>query len=119
MLGSVCSFKCNIPPLPLFERRSKATLHFPANIKSAKDRAIFCVDLGVEIFGSLFWIALPSSTRSFRLPSFHNCNVLSRHAACSLALEALCGFCRRRIGRISGAVLSAIARLESRGRGKR
>ena len=51
-----------MPPSPVFERRSRAALHFPMNIKSVKGLAIFSVELGVEALGSLCWIALPSSS---------------------------------------------------------
>ena len=53
MLWSVWSSRCKIPPSPLFERRSRAALHFPANIKSAKDRAIFSVCFEEESLGIL------------------------------------------------------------------
>ena len=53
LLGCVWSSRCSMPPPPLFERRSKAALHFPANIRSAKDRAIVSVDFGVEVLGIL------------------------------------------------------------------
>ena len=41
-----------MPPSPLFERISKAALHFPANIRSAKDRAVFSVGFR-EVLGIL------------------------------------------------------------------
>ena len=44
MLESVWSLICRIPPSPLLDRRSRDAFHFPANIKSEKDRAIFSVD---------------------------------------------------------------------------
>ena len=53
VLGSVWSSRCKMPPSPVFERRSRAALHFPANIRLAKDRAIFSVDFDVRVFGSL------------------------------------------------------------------
>ena len=81
VLRSVWSSRCRMPPSPLFERRSKAALHFPANIRSAKDRAIFSVDFGVEVLSILLWIAIPSSSRLFRSPSFQDLSLLSRQAA--------------------------------------
>ena len=102
-----------MPPSPLFERRSKAALYFQANIRSAKDRAIFSVDFGVEVLSILLWIALPSSSRLFRSPSFQDLSLLSRQAACSLAFEALCGFCRRRVGRIVAALSAIDSRAEA------
>ena len=52
-LGSVWSSRWKMPPSPVFERRSRAALHFPANIRLGKDRAIFFVDFDVRVFGSL------------------------------------------------------------------
>ena len=95
-----------MPPSPMFERRSKAALDFPVNIGSAKDLAIFSVALGVETLGSLCWIALPSSNNLLRSPCFQDISLLLKQAACSLALEVLCGFCRSRCGRMV-ATLSA------------
>ena len=66
-----------MPPSPVFERRSRAALHFPVNIKSAKGLAIFSVDLGVGALGSLCWIALPSSSSLLRWPSFQSVSLLS------------------------------------------
>lgn len=113
MLGSMWSSRCKMPPPPLFERRSKAALHLPANIKSAKERAVLFVDFIVEVLGSLHWIALPSNSNSLRLPSFQDLSLLSRQRACSLALEALCGFCRRRIGRTMAALRAIDSRAEA------
>ena len=53
VLGSVWSSRCKMPLSPVFERRSRAALHFPANIRLAMDRAIFAVDFDVRVFGSL------------------------------------------------------------------
>ena len=97
----------------MFESRSRAALQFPVNIRCAKDRAIFSVGLGVETVGSLCWIALPSSNRLLRLPSFQDVSLLSRQAACSLALEVLCGFCRRRSGRTVAALSATDSRAEA------
>ena len=101
------SSRCKMPPSSPFERRSKAALHLAANIRLAKERARFSLDFDVENLGNLCWIALPSSNRLFRLPSFQDFSLLSRQAMCSFVFEALCGFCRRRIGR-TVAALSAI-----------
>ena len=95
------------------ESRSRAVLHFAMNIKSVKDRAIFSVGLGVDTLGSLCWIALPSSNRLLRLPSFQDVSLLSRQAACALALEVLCGFCRRRSGRTVAALSATDSRTEA------
>ena len=100
-------------PLPMFESRSKAALDFPVNIKSAKNLAIFSVDLGVETLGSLCWIALPSSNNLLRYPSFQDISLLSRQAACSLALEVLCGFCTSRCGRTVAALSAKDSRAEA------
>ena len=97
----------------MFERRSRAALHFPVNIKSVKDWEIFFIDLVVETLSSLFWIAMPSSNRLLKLPSFQDVSLLSRQAACSLALEVLCGFCRRRSGRTVAALSATDSRAEA------
>ena len=78
-----------------------------------KDLAIFSVDLGVEALGSLCWIALPSSSSLLRSPSFQRVSLLSRQAACSLALEVLCGFCRSRCGRTVAALSATDSRAET------
>ena len=102
-----------MPPSPVFERRSRAALHFPVNIKSVKGLAIFSVDLGVEPLGSLCWISLPSISSWLRSPSFQRVSLLSRQAACSLALEVLCGFCRSRCGRTVAALSATDSRVET------
>ena len=43
LLGSVWSSRYRMSSLPFFERISKAPLHFPVNIRSAKDRAVLSV----------------------------------------------------------------------------
>ena len=56
---------------------------------------------------------MPSSNRLLRLPSFQDVSLLSRQAACSLALEVLCGFCRRRSGRKVAALSATDSRAET------
>ena len=53
------------------DRRSKAALHLPANIRLVKERASFSLALLELELGNRPWMVLPSNTRSFRLPSFH------------------------------------------------
>ena len=50
LLGSVRLSRCRMPTSLLFERISKSALHFPVNIRSAKDRAVFFVGFR-EVFG--------------------------------------------------------------------
>ena len=113
VLGSVRSSKWRTLPSPFFERRSRAALHFFFNIKSAKHLAIFSTGLGVKDLDSLCWIALPSRSNWLRLPSFQKVSLLSRQAACSLALDALCSFCRSRCGRTIAALSATVSRAEA------
>ena len=52
VLGSMWQSRCRIPPSPLFERISKAALHFPTNIRSTKYWVVFSVGFG-EVLGIL------------------------------------------------------------------
>ena len=100
VFGSDGSSRWRMPPLSPLDRRSRAALHLPANMRLANERASFSLALLELVLGRRCWMALPSRTRSFRLPSFHFFSLLSKQVMCSFVLEALCGFCSRRMGRI-------------------
>ena len=102
-----------MPPFSLFEKRSKAALHLPANIRLAKERAKFSLALRKLNFGRGCWIAQPSNTSSPSPPSFQIFSLLSRQVMCSFVLEVLCGFCSRSIWRTVAAIKATDSNAEA------
>ena len=88
------SSRWRVPPFCSLDRRLRAALHFPINIRLEKERARLKLPLVAPFFGSLCCMALPSVTSSSRYPLAHNPNLLSRRAMCCFVLNVLLGFVR-------------------------
>ena len=56
-------------PFCACESRSRAAFVLPTKIRLAKERERFCFAVEGLNLGRRLWIVLPSSVRSFRLPS--------------------------------------------------
>ena len=65
-------------PFSSLDKRSRAALHFPSNIRLEKERARLELTLVDPFLGSLCCMALPSLTSSSKSPLDHHPNLLFR-----------------------------------------
>ena len=76
--GLTGSSRWRIPPFSSLDKRSRAALHFPMNIRLENERARLRLTLFDPFLGSLCCMALPSLASSSRSPLSHHLNLLSR-----------------------------------------